>query len=33
MSWEGKSDVVMNSFNAVWLYSCFAPTRLDASAL
>ena len=33
MSWEGKSDVVMNSFKAVWFYSCFAPTRLDASAL
>ena len=33
MSWEGKSDVVMNSFKAVLFYPCFAPTRLDARAL
>ena len=33
MSWEGKSDAVMNSFNAVLFYPCFEPTRLDARAL
>ena len=33
MFWEGKSDVVMNSYKVVWFYSWFAPTRLDARAL